>query len=73
MRLSVVIPALNEAAQITDTLQPLQTLRARGHEIIVVDGGSDDATLAVAVPLADHCLTTPAGRALAFSLCRRFF
>ncbi len=39
MRISVVVPALNEASAIVDTLSRLQTLRDRGHEIIVVDGG----------------------------------
>ena len=40
MRLSIVIPALEEAAGITATLAALQPLRAQGHEVIVVDGGS---------------------------------
>jgi rSAM/selenodomain-associated transferase 2 len=63
MRLSIVIPALNEAEHIRDTLQPLQSLRARGHEVILVDGGSDDDTPRAAAALVDRCLTAPAGRA----------
>jgi rSAM/selenodomain-associated transferase 2 len=63
MQLSVVIPALNEAAYIADTLQQLQALRARGHEVILVDGGSEDDTLQRAAALVDRCLTAPAGRA----------
>jgi rSAM/selenodomain-associated transferase 2 len=63
MQLSIVIPARNEAASIRDTLQPLQSLRARGHEVILVDGGSDDDTLDVAAALVDRCLAAPAGRA----------
>jgi len=63
MRLSIVIPALNEAAYIGDSLQPLQAMRARGHEVILVDGGSDDDTLRLAQPLVDRCLTAPTGRA----------
>jgi len=63
MQLSVVIPALNEAAYIADTLQQLQALRARGHEVILVDGGSEDDTLQRAAALVDRCLSAPAGRA----------
>jgi rSAM/selenodomain-associated transferase 2 len=64
MRLSIVMPVLDEAAGIVATLQPLEALRARGHEIIVVDGGSRDGTPALAAPLADVVLAGPRGRAL---------
>ena len=63
MRLSIIVPALNEAAQIAATLQPLQALRARGHDVIVVDGGSDDGTAQCAQPLCDRVLNAPRGRA----------
>lgn len=62
-RLSVVVPVLNEAACIVGTLQSLQPLRARGHELIVVDGGSADGTPALAAGLADCVLAAPQGRA----------
>ena len=62
MRLSIVIPALEEAAGITATLAALQPLRARGHEVIVVDGGSRDATLLIARLLADRAFAAPPGR-----------
>jgi glycosyltransferase involved in cell wall biosynthesis len=52
-RLSIVIPALDEAARIGAVLQRLQAMRARGVEVIVVDGGSGDATVAITEPLAD--------------------
>lgn len=63
MRLSIIVPALNEAAVIAATLQALQPLRARGHEVIVVDGGSRDGTPALAAPLADRVIAAPRGRA----------
>ncbi len=62
-RLSIVMPVLNEAAEIAGALQQLQPLRARGHEVIVVDGGSGDGTMQLAAPLADRVLQAPRGRA----------
>ena len=63
MRLSIVIPVLNEAAGIAHFLHSLQPLRHAGHELIVVDGGSSDATLQHAAPLADRIIRSPRGRA----------
>ncbi len=63
MRLSIVIPVLNEAASIEASLVPLQALRARGHEIILVDGGSRDGTLAKGDGLVDRAVTSEGGRA----------
>lgn len=63
MTVSIVIPALNEAASIRDTLTPLQAFRRQGHEIIVVDGGSRDGTIALATPLCDRLLESTPGRA----------
>ena len=60
--LSVIVPALNEAAAIGSTLAALQAMRERGHEIIVVDGGSRDETVDIAAPLADQLLHAPRGR-----------
>ncbi|MDP2787039.1 MAG: TIGR04283 family arsenosugar biosynthesis glycosyltransferase [Pseudomonadota bacterium] len=62
-KLSIVVPVLNEAAGIVAVLTPLQTLRAAGHEVIVADGGSTDATPALAAPLADRVVAAPRGRA----------
>ncbi len=61
--LSIVIPALNEAATLSATLQRLQGMRGRGHELIVVDGGSTDGTAALAAPLVDRVVMSPRGRA----------
>jgi rSAM/selenodomain-associated transferase 2 len=61
--LSIIVPVLNEAGFIVSHLSALQSLRALGSEVIVVDGGSDDGTVALAGPLADRVLTSARGRA----------
>jgi rSAM/selenodomain-associated transferase 2 len=63
-RLSVVVPALNEARGIGAALQALAPLRTRGHEVILVDGGSTDGTPQIAAGLSDQVLNAPRGRAL---------
>jgi rSAM/selenodomain-associated transferase 2 len=63
MRLSIVIPALNEADRIVATLMPLQVMRLRGVEVILVDGGSTDSTSQVASPLVDRVVDSEQGRA----------
>jgi rSAM/selenodomain-associated transferase 2 len=60
--ISIIIPVLNEASVLASTLQSLQELRARGHEVIVVDGGSRDSSVTVARKLADRVVMTGAGR-----------
>ena len=62
MRLSIIIPVLNEAETIAARLDALQALRARSVEVIVVDGGSADDSPARAAPLADRVITAPRGR-----------
>lgn len=64
LQLSIIIPALNEAGCIRDILRQLQALRGQGHEVILVDGGSCDETIALAQALVDQLLPAPAGRAL---------
>ncbi len=61
--LSIVVPVLNEAAGIAATLDALAPLRERGAEVVVVDGGSCDDTMAMAAPRADHVIAGPRGRA----------
>lgn len=61
--ISIIVPALNEARHIGRTLKALQPLRARGCEVIVVDGGSVDVTRRIAEPLADSVTVSRAGRA----------
>ena len=59
----MVVPVLNEAAGIRAALEALAPLRARGHEVIVVDGGSSDGTADIAAGLCDRVLSAPRGRA----------
>jgi rSAM/selenodomain-associated transferase 2 len=61
--LSIIVPALNEAEGIAEVLSALEPLRARGAEVIAVDGGSEDGTADLAGPLCDRVLVAPRGRA----------
>jgi rSAM/selenodomain-associated transferase 2 len=64
VKISTIIPVLNEAGTIENTLCNLQAMRQRGHEVIVVDGGSMDGTLEMAAPLVDRTLQSKRGRAI---------
>ena len=61
LRISVILPVLNEEHVIGSTLQALLSLMP--YEIIVVDGGSTDATRAVCDQFAVRVLTSEPGRA----------
>lgn len=63
MKLSIIVPVLDEAAGIAGALAELAVCRSRGVEVIVVDGGSRDATPAIAAPLADRVIAASPGRA----------
>lgn len=59
--ISVIIPTLNEATAICTTLSALR--QSNFHEIIVVDGGSHDATAALATQHGATVLHVSGGRA----------
>ncbi len=63
MKISIIIPTLNEAEAIIASLQGLQYLRHLGHEVIVADGGSLDSTLSLAMPYIDAKVLSDKGRA----------
>ena len=59
--ISVIIPVLNEADGIVDTLEHVNSLSGN-KEVIVVDGGSTDQTVQLAEDFADKVCVTEAGR-----------
>jgi len=59
MKISIIIPVLNEAEILGTTLEGLKDPPA---EIIVVDGGSKDATVRVARQYTPHVLISRKGR-----------
>ncbi|WP_456377464.1 TIGR04283 family arsenosugar biosynthesis glycosyltransferase [Thiolapillus sp.] len=61
--ISIIIPTLNEAKHIEATLETLQPMRKRGHEILLADGGSSDDTTLIAAPMVSKLLECKAGRA----------
>ena len=61
--ISIIIPTLNEAKVLPFMLESLQAIRKHNVELIIVDGGSDDDTLAIAGQFADIVISSKAGRA----------
>ena len=63
MKVSIIMPVLNEAELIVDRLVQLKNSQSGDYEIIVVDGGSDDATVESAQGVADQLVQSSRGRA----------
>jgi len=63
MHVTIIMPVLNEAATIEASLQALQGYRQQGHELIVVDGNSQDKTADLARGLCDKLIISQPGRA----------
>ncbi|QIR41216.1 glycosyltransferase family 2 protein [Tolypothrix sp. PCC 7910] len=61
-KLSIIIPALNEAANIADAI--ITTQGSINTEVIVVDGGSQDETVAIAQSLGAKVIFASPGRAV---------
>ena len=64
MKISIIIPVLNEEINLSRISGHLQSIRQQGHEIIIVDGGSVDNTLAISYEVTDDVIVSKAGRAL---------
>jgi rSAM/selenodomain-associated transferase 2 len=62
VRVSIIVPVLNEAAIIREFLEHLRAA-APDAEIIVVDGGSEDGTFELCRDLANHAIQSVPGRA----------
>tara|TARA_R110001606_G_scaffold399222_2_gene582429 strand:- start:82358 stop:83050 length:693 start_codon:yes stop_codon:yes gene_type:complete len=65
--ITIIIPALNEQAGIETFLQHLQLLRPQ-CELLLVDGGSDDDTVALAQLYVDNVLSAHSGRAVQMNI-----
>ncbi|UZE97545.1 TIGR04283 family arsenosugar biosynthesis glycosyltransferase [Alkalimarinus alittae] len=63
LRISIIIPTLNEEKTIKKSLKALQLLRLYGAEVIVADGGSRDNTKSECNHLVDCWVDAPKGRA----------
>lgn len=61
---SIIIPMLREEAALPRLARSLVALEPRPFEIIAVDGGSDDASVALAQAAGWRVLTTAKGRAI---------
>ncbi|MFK5985309.1 MAG: TIGR04283 family arsenosugar biosynthesis glycosyltransferase [Pseudomonadota bacterium] len=68
MKLSIIIPTLNEAVHISKFLNNLKILcdkqLATEYELILVDGGSSDQTLKLAKNCVDKIIHSEKGRAI---------
>jgi rSAM/selenodomain-associated transferase 2 len=63
MRLSIIVPMLNEATGLPRLLTRLSLLKSQGCEVLIVDGGSDDGCAELAARAGLQVLTSPRGRA----------
>jgi rSAM/selenodomain-associated transferase 2 len=63
MKLSIVIPVLNEAQRLPSLLKRLLPLHRHGVEIVIVDGGSDDGSPSIAEYGGFTVLRSARGRA----------
>lgn len=67
-RVSIIIPTLNEAGYLGRTLRQLSILDPPAWEVLVVDGGSEDGTMAIAQSAGVRVLSNQSGRAMQMNL-----
>jgi rSAM/selenodomain-associated transferase 2 len=63
VKLSIVVPLLNEAPRLSGQLASLQPMIRAGDEVILADGGSDDDSVAIAEAAGFTVVKAPRGRA----------
>jgi rSAM/selenodomain-associated transferase 2 len=63
MKLSVIVPMLNEAPALPDLLEHLLPLKRDGVEVVLVDGGSEDGSVAIASCAGFRVVRAERGRA----------
>lgn len=68
MRFSIIVPMLNEAPGMSGVLARLVELARQGCEVLIVDGGSDDGSVALAERAGLRVLQSPKGRARQMNL-----
>ena len=62
--ISIIVPVLNEATGLEMFLRQFSRWREEGDEVIVVDGGSDDASFAIAQLYSERVISSVRGRAI---------
>ncbi|AFY31507.1 glycosyl transferase family 2 [Calothrix sp. PCC 7507] len=65
-KISIIIPTINEAGNIKEAINSTQP--STNVEVIVVDGGSKDDTLAIAQTLGVKIISSPPGRAVQMNM-----
>ena len=68
MRVSIIVPMLNEAPGLPGVLAQLTELERQGCEILIVDGGSDDGSVSLAERAGFRVLASQKGRARQMNL-----
>jgi rSAM/selenodomain-associated transferase 2 len=63
MNLSIIVPVFNEAEAINRLLLQLMVLAEQGIEVLLVDGGSADRTIALVTDFGLRIIQAPKGRA----------
>lgn len=66
--ISFIIPVLNDRMSLDILLPQLQAYREKGHELLLVDGGSSDGSVSSATAQVDRILMTGPGRARQMNL-----
>jgi glycosyltransferase involved in cell wall biosynthesis len=59
LRVTILIPALNEAKALPDTIKGLAALVPQPDEILLVDGGSEDMTFQLALDAGYKAIVSP--------------